>query len=186
MIFLARARSALFDRRIVQAGYPRSSLGLAKCTALVLVAAAVAVYTTAWMHLFWQPVQIVVFAAGMFTGSLIYAGIGIALATVMRSEMARMFLAILISSINLLLQNPLINPNADSATVRYLSAHGAVQTAITAAELHVLPWSSLLLGAGWALGTTGLGMTAFAVRTGTHCSAPRQPREPGPARQRLP
>ncbi|MFM9700400.1 ABC transporter permease [Streptomyces europaeiscabiei] len=171
MMFVATARSAVFDRRLVQAGFPRSCLALAKCASLVLVAAAVAVYATAWMYLFWRPVQPVVFAAGMFTGALIYGSIGIVLAAVVRSELAGMFLAIMISSIDLLLQNPLINPASDSALVRYLPAHGAVQTAVTAAGLHVMPWSCLLLGFGWALGMAGLGMAAFAVRTRTHRSA---------------
>lgn len=168
MMFVSTARSALFDRRLVQAGYPRSCLGLAKLTALVLVAATVAVYATAWMHLFWRPAQPVVFAAGMFTGALVYGGIGIVLAAVLRSELAGMFLAIMISSIDLLLQNPLINPNADSAVVRFLPAYGAVQSAVAAGGLHVVPWSSLLLGVGWGLGAAAMGMAAFAVRTRTH------------------
>ncbi|ANB04039.1 hypothetical protein SAM40697_6849 [Streptomyces ambofaciens] len=165
MMFVATARSAVFDRRLVRAGFPRSCLALAKCASLVLVAAAVAVCATAWTHLFWQPVQPEVFAAGMFTGALVYGGIGIVLAAVVRSELAGMFLAIMISSIDLLLQNPLINPESDSALVRCLPAHGAVQTAVTAAGLHVMPWSCLLLGLGWALGMAAVGMTAFAWRT---------------------
>ncbi|MGW1816915.1 ABC transporter permease [Streptomyces sp. NPDC002125] len=165
MMFVATARSAVFDRRLVRAGFPRSCLALAKCASLVLVAASVAVYGTAWMHLFWRPVQPVLFAAGMFTGALVYGTVGIALAAVVRSELAGMFLAIMISSIDLLLQNPLINPESDSALVRFLPAHGAVQTAVTAADLHVMPWSCLLLGFGWALGMAGLGLTAFVLRT---------------------
>ncbi|WP_330293472.1 ABC transporter permease [Streptomyces sp. NBC_00576] len=180
MMFVATARSEHFDRRLVQAGYPRSCLALAKCSSLVLVAAAVAVYATAWMHLFWRPVQPAVFAAGMFTGALIYGGIGIALAAVVRSELAGMFLTILISSIDLLLQNPLINANADSDIVRYLPAHGAVQTAMAAAGLHVMPWSCLLLGTGWALATTGLGMTASAARTRTYRTVSRTVQGPRP------
>ncbi|MCL7427125.1 ABC transporter permease [Streptomyces sp. YS415] len=168
MMFVATARSAHFDRRLVRSGFPRSCLAAAKCASLVLVAAAVAVYVTAWMHLFWRPTQPVLLAAGMFTGALIYGSIGIVLAAVVRSELAGMFLAIMISSIDLLLQNPLINPQADSALVRYLPAHGAVQSVVTAAGLHVMPWSCLLQGFAWALGMAGLGMAAFALRTRTH------------------
>ncbi|MFH9064910.1 ABC transporter permease [Streptomyces coeruleorubidus] len=167
MMFIATARSALFDRRLVQAGYPRSCLAAAKCATLVLVAAVVAVYATAWTHLLWHPAQPMVFAGGMFTGALTYGAFGIVLAAVLRSELAGMFLAIMTSSIDLLLQNPMINPNADSPVVRYLPAHGAVQASVAAGGLHTVPWSSLLLGAGWALGMAALGMTAFAVRTRT-------------------
>ncbi|MFE2746136.1 hypothetical protein ACFXKX_17505 [Streptomyces scopuliridis] len=126
-----------------------------------------AVYTTAWMHLFWRPEQPLLLAAGMFTGALIYGGIGIVLAAVLRSELAG-FLAIMISSIDLLLQNPLINPDADSQVVRFLPAYGAVQTSVTAGGLPGVPSSCLLLGAGWAVGMAVLGMAAFAVRTRTH------------------
>ncbi|MFB7075871.1 biosynthetic transferase, partial [Streptomyces sp. NPDC056290] len=126
MMFIATARSAVFDRRLVQAGYPRSCLAAAKCATLVLVAVVVAVYATAWTHLLWHPAQPMVFAAGMFTGALTYGAFGIVLAAVLRSELAGMFLAIMTSSIDLLLQNPMINANADSPVVRYLPAHGAV------------------------------------------------------------
>ncbi|MFE6200675.1 ABC transporter permease [Streptomyces sp. NPDC057838] len=172
MMFVATARSAAFDRRLVRGGLPPSSLALAKYASLVLVAAAVAVYGTVWMLLFWRPVQPVLFAAGLFTGALVYGTLGIVLAAVVRSELAGMFLAIMISSVDLLLQNPLINPESDSALVRCLPAHGAVQTAVTAADLHAMPWSSLLLGTGWALVLAALGMTAFALRTRTRTRAP--------------
>ncbi|MFD6906579.1 ABC transporter permease [Streptomyces sp. NPDC060077] len=167
MMFIATARSAVFDRRLVQAGYPRSCLAAAKCATLVLVAVVVAVYATAWTHLLWHPAQPMVFAAGMFTGALTYGAFGIVLAAVLRSELAGMFLAIMTSSIDLLLQNPMINANADSPVVRYLPAHGAVQASVAAGGLHTVPWDSLLLGAGWALGMAALGMTTFAVRTRT-------------------
>ncbi|MFE1510127.1 ABC transporter permease [Streptomyces sp. NPDC058726] len=167
MMFIATARSAVFDRRLVQAGYPRSCLAAAKCATLVLVAVVVAVYATAWTHLLWHPAQPMVFAAGMFTGALTYGAFGIVLAAVLRSELAGMFLAIMTSSIDLLLQNPMINPSADSPVVRYLPAHGAVQASVAAGGLHTVPWDSLLLGAGWALGMAALGMTTFAVRTRT-------------------
>lgn len=135
-----------------------------------MVAVLVAVYTTAWMRLFWRPERLLVLAAGMCTGALIYGGIGIVLAAVLRSEPAGMVLAIMISSIDLVLQNPLINPDADSAVVRFLPAYGAVQTSVAAGGLQVVPTSCLLLGAGWAVGMAALGMAASAVRTRTRRS----------------
>ena len=57
--------------------------------------------------------------AGMFTGALVYGGIGIVLAAVLRSELAGMFLAIMISSIDLVLQNPLISPDAEKQRASY-------------------------------------------------------------------
>ncbi|MEV6576438.1 ABC transporter permease [Streptomyces sp. NPDC051577] len=173
MMFVATARSAPFDRRLALAGYPRLCLGLAKISSLVLVAAAVAAYAAAWMRLFWQPQQTLFFAAGLFTGALIYGGIGIVLAAVLRSELAGMFLVIMISFIDLLLQNPISNRDAASDILRYLPAYGAMQSAVTAGALHLAPWSSLLLGAGWAVATATAGMTAFAMRTRSHQATPR-------------
>jgi len=97
--------------------------------------AVVAAYTTAWMRLSWRPEQPLVLAAVMFAGALVYGGIGIVLAAVLRSELAGMFLAIMINSIDLVLQNPLVNPDADSAVVRFLPAYGAVQTSVAASGL---------------------------------------------------
>lgn len=168
MMFVATARSALFDQRLVRAGLPRSCLALAKCATLVLVAALVAAYTTAWMHWFWRPEQPLMLAAGMFTGALVYGGIGIVLAAVLRSELAGMFLTIMISSIDLVLQNPLINPDADSPVVRFLPAYGAVQTSVAAGGLDVVPAGCLLLGTGWAVAMAALGTAAFMARTRTH------------------
>ncbi|MFI6567566.1 ABC transporter permease [Streptomyces sp. NPDC050534] len=168
MMFVATARSAPFDRRLALAGYPRLCLALAKISALVLVAAAVAAYATSWMHLFWQPRQLPLFAAGLFTGALIYGGIGIVLAVVLRSELAGMFLVIMISFIDLLLQNPISNPDADSAVMRYLPAYGAMQSAVAGGSLSSVTWSSLLLGAGWAAAAATAGMTAFALGTRSH------------------
>ncbi|RAG84326.1 ABC transporter permease [Streptacidiphilus pinicola] len=168
MMFVGTARSALFDQRLVRAGYPRSCLALAKCTALLMITAVVAAYTTGWMRLFWRPEQSLVLAAGMFSGALVYGGVGIVLAAVVRSELAGMFLAIMISSIDLVLQNPLINPAADSPVVRFLPAYAAVQTSVAAAGLQVVPVSCLLLGSGWAVGVAALGMAAFTARTRSH------------------
>jgi hypothetical protein len=178
MMFVAVARSAPFDRRLALAGYPRLCLALAKIASLLLVAAVAALYTTAWMRLFWQPQQLVLFAAGLFTGALAYGGIGMVLAAVLRSELAGMFLLIMISFIDLLLQNPISNPDADSTLLRYLPAYGAMQSTVTAATLHLIAFSSLLLGAAWGVGTCAAGMTAFAWRTRSHQA---RARSTGPA-----
>lgn len=179
MMFVSTVRSALFDQRLVRAGFPRSALALAKCIALLLVAAVIAAYTTGWMHLFWQPEQPQVLAAGMFTGALVYGSIGIVLAAVVRSELAGMFLTIMITSIDLVLQNPLINPDADSLVVRFLPAYAAVQTSVAAAGLQVVPVAGLLLGGGWAVGMAALGMAAFTARTRSR--RPRTARKAAPA-----
>jgi ABC-2 type transport system permease protein len=165
MMFIATARSAPFDRRLVQAGYPRLGLVLAKVTSLVLAAAAVAVYTTAWMQLYWRPQQLVLLAASLFLGALIYGGVGIMLAAVLRTELAGMFLLIMISFIDLGVQNPIANTAAASPVLRALPAYGAMQSAVTSVGLRLVPWSYLALGLCWAAGTAATGIAAFVLRT---------------------
>ncbi|WP_330286316.1 ABC transporter permease [Streptomyces sp. NBC_00576] len=165
MMFIATARSASFDRRLVLAGYPRLCLALAKFTALVLAAAVVAVYGAAWMRVYWRPQQLLLLAVGLFVGALIYGGIGVMLAAGLRSELAGMFLVIMISFIDLSLQNPIANPAADSPLLRFFPAYGAMQTVVTAGGLHVVPWHELALGILWAMGMVGAGMTAFGLRS---------------------
>ncbi|WP_406192048.1 ABC transporter permease [Streptomyces sp. NBC_01017] len=179
MMFIATARSALFDQRLVRAGYPRSCLVLAKYASLGLVAAAVAVYVTAFMRLFWRPEQPAVLAAGMFTSALVYGGIGIVLAAVLHSELAGMFLTTVIGSVDLVLQNPVVNQNADNSVTRFLPAYGAVQTSVAGGGLQAIPWSCLVLGGCWAVGMAALGMATFAVRTRTHRPRATQGRPSG-------
>jgi ABC-2 type transport system permease protein len=180
MMFLATARSAPFDRRLVQAGYPKLCLALAKFTALLLAAALVAAYGAVWMRAYWEPQQLLLLTVGLFVGALIYGGIGVMLAAVLRSELAGMFLVIMISFVDLSLQNPIANPASDSALLRFLPAYGAMQTAVTAGALRLVPWHELILGICWALGTVTAGMTAFAVRSRTQRTG-NSPSNPTPA-----
>jgi ABC-2 type transport system permease protein len=169
MMFIATARSAPFDRRLVQAGYPRLSLILAKVTTLMLAAAAVAVYTAAWMVLYWRPQQLVLLAAGVFLVALVYGGIGILLAAVLRSELAGMFLLIMSSIIDIGLQNPILNASgAAKPLLSILPSYGAMQSAITSVGLPLVPWNYLARALCWATGTAALGITAFVLRTRSH------------------
>ncbi|MCY0924043.1 ABC transporter permease [Streptomyces sp. H27-G5] len=166
MMFLAATRSAGFDHRLVLAGYPRLSLALAKYAALLLSGAAAALYATAWITLFWQPERLGLLAVALWLAALTYGGAGVLLAAVMRSELAGMFLLIMVSFIDVGLQNPIGNPQADSPALRFLPTYGAMQCAVSAASLNTLPWSCRLRGLAWAAGTVTLGLIAFMVRTG--------------------
>ncbi|MDO0910978.1 ABC transporter permease [Streptomyces sp. DT2A-34] len=165
MMFLATTRSAPFDQRLVRAGYPRLCLALAKFTALVLAAAVVAAYGALWMRAYWRPQQLLLLGVGLFVGALIYGGVGIMLAAVLRSELAGMFLVIMVSFVDLGLQNPLANPASDSPLMRYLPAYGAMQTVVTAGALHLVPWHELVQGLLWAVAMAAVGMSAFALRS---------------------
>lgn len=171
MMFVATARSVSFDRRLVQSGYPWLCLASAKVTSMVLIAAAVAMYTTAWMQLFWRPQQLMLLTASMFLGALIYGGIGIMLAAVLRTELAGMFLLIMISFIDLGVQNPIATPVAGSPVLRALPAYGAMQSAATSVGLDMVPWRYLALGSCWAVATAVVGMTAFKLRTRSYLAS---------------
>src|SRR6202011_6292757 len=96
-------------------------------------------YAPAWMQLYWRPQQLVLLAASLFLGALIYGGIGIMLAAVLRGELAGMFLLIMVSFVDLGLQNPIATPVAASPVVRALAAYGAMQCAITSVGLRLVP-----------------------------------------------
>lgn len=165
MTFLAATRAADFDRRLVMAGCPRLSLVLAKYTALLLSGVATALYATLWIRVFWRPERLDLLAAALFVGALTYGGAGIMLAAVLRSELAGMFLVIMVSFIDVGLQNPIGNPSADSPLLRFLPTYGAMQSAVSAARLTTPPWAFLAVGLCWAIGMATIGMAAFTART---------------------
>ncbi|WP_318216487.1 polyprenyl diphosphate synthase [Streptomyces sp. SCL15-6] len=165
MMFLAASRSAEFDHRLVLAGYPRLCLLLARSGVLLLTAALTAGYATAWVCVFYRPERLDVMAGAFMVGALTYGGVGILLAAMLRSELAGMFVVIMVSLIDLTLQNPVANPAADSPMLKWLPAYGAMQASVSAADLTFFPWRQLLLGLCWSAGLTVAGLAAFTART---------------------
>jgi hypothetical protein len=104
-------------------------------------------------------------AASLFLVALIYGGIGIMLAAVLRTELAAMFLLIMTSFIDLGLQNPIANTDAANPVLSVLPAYGAMQSAVTSVGLRLVPSSYLTLGMCWAVGTAATGITAFVLST---------------------
>ncbi|MFI9045762.1 polyprenyl diphosphate synthase [Streptomyces sp. NPDC053427] len=178
MMFLATRRAAEFDHRLVTAGYPRTCLLLAKNAVLLLTATLAAGYATAGVCLFWRPERLDVMAAALTVGALTYGGGGILLAALLRSELAGMFVVIMVSLIDLTLQNPVANPSADSPVLRWLPAYGAMQSAVAAADTDLVPWRHLLLGLCWAAGLALAGLAVFALRTGRRAGARAATRRP--------
>ncbi|MFD7017344.1 ABC transporter permease [Streptomyces sp. NPDC059161] len=180
MMFLATSQSAEFDSRLVMAGYPRLCLVAAKYATLLLTAAPVVLYATFWVRVFWAPERLELLAAALFVGGLIYGGAGIMLAAVLRSELAGTLLVIMVSFLDVGLQNPIANPAADSPVIRLLPTYGAMQSATSAARLGTLPWAYLALGLCWALGMTAIGMTTFALRNRHRSLGNSRPAVPSP------
>ncbi|TDQ54371.1 hypothetical protein EV190_102205 [Actinorugispora endophytica] len=165
MMFVVTYRSAGFDQRLAMAGYPRASLLAAKLTALLAAAAVVCAYAVAVICLHWVPEQPVLLWASLLGAALAFGGIGVMLGALLRGELEGMFVIIMLSIIDMGLQNPVANPASDSDVVRYLPSYGTMQTGVAAGFLDTTPVLHLLLGPLWFLGAVVVAGTAFRLRT---------------------
>ena len=168
MMFSAVRRSMDFDRRLVLAGYARSALLLAKLLTLLAAAGVVSLYATVVLVLFWAPHMLVPFFLSLTLSGLTYGGIGIVLGLVFRSDLAGMFLIIMISLVEVMVQNPIIAPSSRSGPVVLLPTYGSMQNAVGAAFTGDLSVSYYLLGLLWLGATATLGLIAFHRRTRDH------------------
>ncbi len=168
MMFSAVRRSSDFDRRLVLAGYPRSALLVAKLLALGLAAAVVSLYATVVLLLFWAPDLVIPFYFSLVLSGLTYGGIGILLGVVFRTELAGMFLIIMISLVDVMVQNPIISPSTRSGAITLLPTYGAMQNAVGAAFVGDLSVGYFLLGLLWLAGAAVIGLVVFHHRTRDH------------------
>jgi hypothetical protein len=167
MMFAATFKSGDFDRRLALAGYPRSHLLLAKVTTLVLASALVAAYATAIISVYWQPRTPWLLAAGLFGAAMTYGSLGVVLGTLLRREVEGMFAIVMISIIDVTLQNPVATPAADSNIIRFLPSYGAMQTSTAAGFSTTRPLSHLTVQLVWFACTALISLIAFHQRTRT-------------------
>ncbi|SJZ93459.1 hypothetical protein SAMN02745673_01933 [Marinactinospora thermotolerans DSM 45154] len=165
MMFIVTFRSTGFDQRLAMAGYPRLHLLLAKLTALLVASALVCAYAVAVICVYWVPEQPVLLWTALLGAALAFGGLGVALAAVLRGELEGMFAIIMLSIIDMGLQNPVSNPASDSDIVRYLPTYGAMQSGVTAGFLDTTPVLHLFLGPLWFLCAVVVAGTAFRLRT---------------------
>jgi ABC-2 type transport system permease protein len=168
MMFAAVRRSGEFDQRLVLAGYSRSSLLVAKLVALGVAAGVVAAYATVVMYMFWGPRQSWLIMASLLTAGLVYGGIGVALGVIFRSELPGMFLIIMISLVDVMIQNPIINPASDTDLLILLPTYGAMQTAVGGAFTNDVAPRYLLVSLQWLAALAIFGLVAFYMRTRDH------------------
>ena len=168
MMFSAVRRSTDFDRRLVLAGYARSALLLAKLLALLAAAGIVSLYATVVLVLFWAPHMLVPFFLSLALSGLTYGGVGIVLGLVFRTDLAGMFLIIMISLVEVMVQNPIITPSSRSGVIVLLPTYGSMQNAVGAAFTGDLSTGYFLLGLLWLGATAALGLIAFHRRTRDH------------------
>ncbi|MGK5548337.1 ABC transporter permease [Streptomyces sp. URMC 127] len=168
MMFMATFKSLAFDRRLVLAGYPRICLIVAKVAAMLLAAVLVSAYATAVMWWYWDPVRPWLLMAGVFTAAVGYGGIGILLGAFLRNDLAGLFVIIMTSLLDTMLQNPISNPGATKGGVQFLPEYGPMQVSVAAGFTHTTPYGHLLLGPAWFAATALLGTAAFDLRTRDH------------------
>ncbi|MFI6575860.1 ABC transporter permease [Nocardiopsis sp. NPDC050513] len=177
MMFIVTFRSADFDARLAMAGYPRTHLLAAKLTALLAAAALVCAYAVAVICVYWVPERPVMLWLSLLGAALAFGGIGVMLAAVLRGELEGMFCIIMLSIIDMGLQNPVSNPASDSDVVRFLPTYGTMQTAVAAGFLDSVPVSHLFLGPLWFVAAVLVAAVAFQVSTRDRTRSPfRRPR----------
>ncbi|UJW31238.1 hypothetical protein L3Q67_39625 [Saccharothrix sp. AJ9571] len=170
MMFAAMRRSSEFDQRLVLAGYSRSGLLLAKLVALVLVAVVVSAYAALSMTFFTDVHQGALLGLSLFASGLTYGGIGIVLGVAVSTELAGMFVIIMISLVDVMVQNPVINPGRDQTLVQFLPTYGAMQSGVAATFTEEVSARHLLLGPMWLVAFAIFGLVAFYARTRDHSS----------------
>ncbi|MBD0742580.1 ABC transporter permease [Streptomyces sp. CBMA152] len=176
MMFMTTFKALAFDRRLALAGYSRACLLVAKVIAMTTASALIAAYATAVVCWYWDPVRLLVLALGLFTAALSYGGIGILLGAFLRNELAGLFVIIMASLLDTMLQNPISNRAADRGGLQFLPSYGPTQVGFTAGFTSTdTPYGHLLLGPAWFLAMWLLGTVAFFARTRSHLPAPRVP-----------
>ncbi|MET7646452.1 ABC transporter permease [Streptomyces sp. NPDC005426] len=181
MMFAATFTGGAFDRRLAMAGYPRYHLVLAKLSALTLVCAAVAAYATAAAGFAWSPRQPLVLAAALFCAALTYGALGVVLGSVLRREVEGMFAILMISILDVALQNPLSSSGSDSPVVRFLPTYGAVQASMSAAFSDASAGEGLGIQLLWLVGAAFAAFLVFRRRTRNALRPERELRVPAPS-----
>ncbi|GHF33336.1 hypothetical protein FHX82_005269 [Amycolatopsis bartoniae] len=175
MLFAAIRRAREFDQRLVLAGYPRPVLLLAKLVALVLVALIVGGYATIVLSMFTDVRQPGMLFLSLLAGGLVYGGLGIALGVAVSTELAGMFVIIMVSLIDVMVQNPVINPGRNQTVLQFLPTYGPMQSAVAATFTDTGSAGCLLLGPLWLVAFAAFGLAAFYLRTKDHTRSDAQP-----------
>ncbi|GAB2997638.1 ABC transporter permease [Amycolatopsis acidiphila] len=168
MLFAAVRRSREFDQRLVLAGYSRPCLLLAKLIALVLVSIVVGCYATIVLSMFADPQQPGLLFASLLSGGLVYGGLGIALGVAVSTELGGMFVIIMVSLVDVMVQNPVINPGKNQTVLQFLPTYGPMQSAVAATFTGGGSFGYLMLGPLWLLVFAAFGLAAFYLRTKDH------------------
>ncbi|RJQ81483.1 ABC transporter permease [Pseudonocardiaceae bacterium YIM PH 21723] len=174
MMFAATRRTGDFDQRLVLAGLSRTALLTGKLLVLALISAVVSGYAALLIPIFQSVQQPWWMWAGLASGAAVYGGIGTVLALVLTNELAGMFAILVVSLLDVAMQNPLVNPSSGAAALKLLPSYGSTQSAVAAAFTDELALRALLGGPGiWFVLCVAIGFGAFAYRTRNHAPQDR-------------
>ncbi|HYK85213.1 MAG TPA: ABC transporter permease [Ktedonobacteraceae bacterium] len=165
MLFTSTRKNTQFDRRLVLSGYSQVQLILAKLTALVVVSAIIALYTTLVLLAFWRPGSFFLVWLGFFCSALGYGALGLLLGFLVRGELEGFFLIIMISLMDTSLQNPFGNPIANQPFLKWFPSYAPMQFVVAGAFNQTIPWLYLLYSLAWPLGFALLGFAIFLWKT---------------------
>lgn len=164
-MFTGARRARDFHHRLVSAGFPRLSLLLASLTSLIVASAVVGAYATAWIQWYWPVRQPVLMWAGVLSAGLVYGAIGLFLALFLPGDLEGMFVIIMTTLIDNVLQNPMVNPESGARAISALPAYGAMQVSLGAGFTGVVPVRYFALSAAWTVGFAAIAFGAFVLRT---------------------
>ena len=172
-VFAAIRRTLAFDKRLVFAGYRQATLIAAKASAIAIVAAAVAAFTSLILLAFWQPGLYGWLAIGAaFTViALGYGAFGLFLGVLVRNDLEGFFLIIMGGLMDTFLQNPLGNPLANKPVLEWFPSFGPTQFAVGGSFGHTALWGHLALGLAWPAAFAAAGLVIFWIRTRTRVHA---------------
>jgi ABC-2 type transport system permease protein len=168
-VFAAVRRALAFDRRLVACGYRQATLIATKLIAIAAVAAAVAIYATLVLLIFWRPGlgAIGSIALGFVVVGLEYGALGLLVGVTVRGDLEGFFLIIMGSLLDTFLQNPLGNPLANKPILSYFPSFGPMQYATGGSFSHPGLYGDLAIGLAWTAGLAAVALAVFAVRTGS-------------------
>ncbi|CAM5612659.1 MULTISPECIES: hypothetical protein [Streptomyces] len=169
VMFMETFKAGEMDRRLLLAGYPRLPMLLAKVTAVALVSALLALYTTVVLSASVPVRQVGPLGLGLLGAGLAYGGIGLLLGSLVRGELEGFFLVIMLALVDTGLQNPVLNV-VDLSGLEMLPLYGADRMALAAAFTSRTPWSYGLLSLAWSAATSALALLVFHLRTRSHCT----------------
>ena len=172
-IFAAIRRTLAFDKRLVFAGYRQATLIAAKASAIAIVAAAVAAFTSLVLLAFWRPALSgwLAILAAFIVIALGYGAFGLFLGVLVRSDLEGFFLIIMGGLMDTFLQNPLGNPLANNPVLEWFPSFGPTQFAVGGSLGRTALWGHLTLGLAWSAAFAAAGLVIFWIRTRTRVHA---------------